>query len=163
MHNGIRIAIIFAFIAFNGITLNAQNVTVSDVADNVICQCGCSNMVLRTCQCGTADKMKNEIGEMIGNGFDEEAIYARYIKQYGQTVMAAPPKEGFYNTLWFASGIGILSVGLVIVLALRKWSKKNEDNSAYEENEEDIAEEEIERDVEYYEKKLDEELRNFSD
>lgn len=151
MHNGIRIAIIFAFIAFNGITLNAQNVTVSDVADNVICQCG------------TADKMKNEISEMIGNGFDEEAIYARYIKQYGQTVMAAPPKEGFYNTLWFAPGIGMLFMGLVIVLALKKWSKKNKDNSAYEENEEDIAEEEIERDDEYYEKKLEEELRIFFD
>ncbi|MEE9213535.1 MAG: cytochrome c-type biogenesis protein CcmH, partial [Thermodesulfobacteriota bacterium] len=81
--------------------------------------------------------------------------------RYGQTVMAAPPKEGFYNTLWFAPGIGMLSMALVIVLALRKWSKKNEDSSAHEEIEDDLPEDEIERNEKYYEKKLEEELRNF--
>ncbi len=161
MPRGIRAAILFTSIVLNATILSAQNVTVSDVAGNLICQCGCSNMVLRSCLCGTADKMKNEIGEMINNGVTEQEIYVRYIEQYGQTVMAAPPKEGFYNLAWYTPPIGILSVGFVIVFALRKWSMKNKNDFTQEDNEGDITEDEIERNEEYYEKKLDEELSDF--
>lgn len=158
MPKGIIRAILFTWIVLSISTASAKNITVSDVADNVICQCGCSNMVLSTCQCGTADDMKNEISEMINNGMKEQAIYTRYIKQYGQTVMAAPPKEGFYNIAWFTPIIGILLFGLVIIISLKKWSSQNEYSSAQEE---ELLEDDIVRGKEYYENKLDEELENF--
>ncbi len=101
-------------------TVNAQALTVNDVQKDVICSCGCG-MVLESCNCGTADRMRNEIREMINQGMSKEEIIEELQAMYGKEVLANPPKEGIFIGLWyypvFAVGIG---VAIIYVLLRRR-------------------------------------------
>ena len=84
----------------------------SDIANKLICQCGCE-MTLSKCKCFTDTKMTTVIEQKVAQGQSEEQIIQYFIAQYGEQVLASPPK-------WLLP-IAILVGGGVIYIALRKW------------------------------------------
>ena len=95
---------------------------VSDIADRIVCTCGCSNMVLRSCQCGTAAAMREQILTKIEAGETAEAILANYVDQYGETILAAPTKEGFNLTAYWLAYVLIALFAVFIIFVLRRWT-----------------------------------------
>jgi cytochrome c-type biogenesis protein CcmH len=92
-----------------------------DVASKLSCYCGgCPHLVVTDCGCSTADKIKADVAKRLAAGETEDQIIQSYVAQYGQTVLAAPPKSGFNLTAWLipflAFGIG----GTVLVSYLIK-------------------------------------------
>ena len=98
-------------------------VTVDDVAKEIICQCGCT-MIVSTCDCGTADTMRKEIREMLSQGKTKEQILAYYVEKYGEVVLAAPTKQGFNLTAWITPFAAIAGGGGVVYLVLRAWIRR---------------------------------------
>lgn len=93
--------------------------TVSDVNRQVVCQCGC-NMVLHSCTCEFARQMNAEIQAMIDEGLDLPAILQRLQAKYGPTVLAAPPKRGFFATAWVLPFVALGLGGGLIAYYLRR-------------------------------------------
>lgn len=110
----------------------AEDVTPEDVArvtTNIVCTCGSDGCppthLVRHCSCTQAQKMQREVAGMLAAGRTDEEIYAYYVQQYGQTVMAAPDAEGFNLVGWLSPFAALLLGGAVVMLAYRKLRTKN--------------------------------------
>jgi cytochrome c-type biogenesis protein CcmH/NrfF len=70
-----------------------------------------------------ADRMRAFIRERIAAGDSESEISAALVAQFGEEVLAAPPKEGFNLLAWVLPlAGGAVAVGALGV-ALRRWSR----------------------------------------
>jgi cytochrome c-type biogenesis protein CcmH len=104
------------------------------------------------CSCSTADQIKSDIKQMIAKGMSEDEIIKSYVAQYGQTVLAAPPKKGFQLTAWMVPFAAFLVGGLVLFTFLKRHQEKPEDQPP-------APEEPTDQDKnDHYRKLLDEEL-----
>jgi cytochrome c-type biogenesis protein CcmH len=70
-----------------------------------------------------ADRMRAFIRERIAVGDSESEISAALVAQFGEEVLAAPPKEGFDLIAWVLPlAGGAVAIGALGV-ALRRWSR----------------------------------------
>ncbi len=92
--------------------------TVQDVEKDVICSCGCGK-ILENCDCGSAQTIREEIGQMISMGYSKDRIIRELQNMYGKEILANPPKEGFFLSLWMYPVAGV-GAGLVVIYALSK-------------------------------------------
>ena len=104
----------------------AYAATTSDISEQLICQCGC-NMVLLNCshaECTSRETMTALIAEQMAQGQSGEQIMQFMVAQYGEQVLAVPPKRGFNLTAWITPVIVLLFGGGVILVSLRTWVKR---------------------------------------
>lgn len=129
--------------------------TVDDVAQKLICQCGCL-MMLNNCshaECNSRETMLGIIKQKIAQGQSADQIVQAFVAQYGERVLAEPPKRGFNLTAWLFPFVG-LAVGAVIVyLALKRWLRREESPVS-------VAQETGKVDEEY-QRRLEQELKEF--
>jgi cytochrome c-type biogenesis protein CcmH len=89
----------------------------SDLKDQLICQCGC-NLVLASCQdmmeCGPAQQMTDELASRLAAGETPAQITASLVARYGKAVLAAPPKAGFDLTAWITPFVALIA-GLIVL------------------------------------------------
>ena len=70
-----------------------------------------------------AERMREFIRERIAAGDSQEEIEAALVAQFGEAVLASPPKEGFNLLAWVLPlAAGAIAVAAVAVL-LRRWSR----------------------------------------
>ena len=93
-------------------------VTVEEIEKDVICACGCGK-ILENCNCGSAQTMRSEIAQMISMGYSRDMIIKELQNMYGKEILANPPKEGFFLSLWMYPVVGI-GAGLVVIYILSK-------------------------------------------
>lgn len=131
---------------------SASSITAEDVAEELVCQCGC-NSVLANCEhevCMVRDAMMDSITQQLAQGKAKGEIIQSLVDQYGQQVLAAPPRRGFDLVAWVLPFVGIALGGGVIYLMLRVWLRGGRGP------EKDMAEEDEE-----YRRRLDSELKQF--
>jgi len=134
----------------------ASAATVSDISKQLICQCGCT-MVLLNCshaECGSREAMTTLIQQKIDQGQSEEQIIQLFVAQYGEKVLAAPPKRGFNLTVWIMPFAALLFGAGVIYIALKKWVRRETRSQTYT-----VVDEEDEK----YRHQLEEELKEFTE
>ncbi len=135
----------------------ADEVTVSDIAEELICQCGCG-MVLSNCshaECASREAMTALIEQKLAQGQSEEQIIDFFVAQYGEQVLAAPPKRGFNLTAWVTPLAALVFGGGVIYMALRGWVRRGkirQTNARTKAGEDD----------EEYRHRLEKELKEFT-
>ncbi len=94
--------------------------TVDEIGTSLMCQCGCT-MVLTSCDCGTAEQMRGEIRDLLGQGKTKADILNYYVGKYGEKVLAAPVAQGF-NISAYITPFAVILVGAgVIGLIVRQW------------------------------------------
>lgn len=70
-----------------------------------------------------ADRMRAFIRERVAAGDSESEISAALVAQFGEGVLAAPPRSGFNLLAWaLPLAGGLLAVG-VLAVALRRWTR----------------------------------------
>jgi cytochrome c-type biogenesis protein CcmH len=70
-----------------------------------------------------ADRMRRFIAQRIAAGDTKSEIKAKLVDQFGQAVLAVPPKKGF-NLLAWVLPLAAIGVGAVVVGALAwRWSR----------------------------------------
>jgi cytochrome c-type biogenesis protein CcmH len=73
--------------------------------------------------------MKARIRERIAAGDTRTEIKAYFVDQFGEGVLAVPPRKGFDWIAWLLPLAG-LGVGVIVVGALAwRWSRRREDDS----------------------------------
>jgi cytochrome c-type biogenesis protein CcmH len=106
----------------------AKPPTVDDVAGKLSCYCGnCPHLVVNRCGCSIADQIKGDIKKMIDQGMTEDQIIKSYVAQYGETVLAAPPKKGFQLTAWAIPFVAFIVGGLVLIAFLKRQQEKSQE------------------------------------
>lgn len=106
----------------------ARAAPADEIANQLICQCGCY-AVLSNCvhgECMVRDAMTTLIEQKLAQGQTQEQIIQTFVAQYGEQVLASPPKRGFNLTAWIAPFAAILVGAAVISLAIKKWVRRGE-------------------------------------
>ena len=145
--------ILFLFLLFAS-PVRADTPTVSDISKEFICQCGCGR-VLDSHVCETQEAMTALIEQQIADGQTKEQIIQFFVAQYGEEVLASPPKRGFNLTAWILPFAVILGGGGIIYISLKKWVKRGKQSQASVETEEEEDEK--------YRHQLEKELDDFTE
>lgn len=95
----------------------AQDATVTDdevneVAKEVYCPV-CENTPLDVCETKACADWRELIRTKLGEGQTKAQIFDYFAAQYGDRVLASPPKEGFNLILWLWPGFALLA-GVVL-------------------------------------------------
>ena len=134
-------------------TVSADSLTVDEVADELICQCGCG-MVLSECNhavCASRDAMTATIEAQIAQGRSKGEIVQSFVDYYGERVLSSPTKQGFNLMLWITPFAALLMGGAVVWFTLKKWVRRGKHTFEAEEGEED----------EEYRQRVEQELKEF--
>jgi cytochrome c-type biogenesis protein CcmH/NrfF len=109
------------FEAGGQLTLSQQSIF-EDVTKAILCACpGCVRMGLASCPCGFAKDQRRRVREKIIEGNGAASIVEFFIREYGTSILAQPPKRGLY---WLAYVIPLLILVLVLGGAIFFMSKK---------------------------------------
>lgn len=148
------IAILIALVTL--FPIRADAATHSDVAKQLVCQCGCTQ-ILNSCThstCMVREVMNTAISQQLADGQSEAQIIQFFVDQYGEQVLAAPPKRGFNLVAWILPFAVILVGGGVIYFAIRRWVKRDKETLVSADAETTVADAE-------YQRRLDKELKEF--
>lgn len=108
---------------FGSLAISQSKINPNDIIHKLTCQCGtCPNLALYSCSCGTAERMRTEVRDLVDNGMESNEIMARFISTYGDRVLATPKAEGFYLSAWGMPILFVLGFGTLIIIALKRWS-----------------------------------------
>jgi cytochrome c-type biogenesis protein CcmH len=91
------------------------------------CTCGCG-LDVYTCRttdftCTTSPAMHQQVLSLLDRGLTDEQVVQAFVDEYGQSVLMAPPKEGFNLAAYFVPGIAIVAAGAVLFVMLRRWTR----------------------------------------
>ena len=102
---------------------------VSRITGNLVCTCGCANIVVRSCDCGLAAEMSAEVRQLVLDGKSEEEVYTLFEEKHGVQVLGAPKPEGFNLLAWILP-FAALFFGLCIVVVVAKRLSRSADPNA---------------------------------
>jgi cytochrome c-type biogenesis protein CcmH/NrfF len=93
------------------------------VTEKIICDCGCSNLTVKNCTCGKADRVRARVAQLLSEGESPEQILKTYVDEYGEQILAAPTPEGFNLVGWLLPFGAVLIAGTTLVIILRRWAR----------------------------------------
>jgi cytochrome c-type biogenesis protein CcmH len=70
-----------------------------------------------------AERMRAHIRERIAAGDTKSEIKAGLVEQFGEAVLAAPPRSGFNLLAWLLPLGGLAAAALVVTLLARRWRR----------------------------------------
>lgn len=138
--------------------VKADSVTVNDISEQLICQCGCT-LVLNSCthaECGVMVPMTILINEKLAQGQSGAQIVQYFVGQYGEQVLVSLPKGGFNLVAWILPFAGLLLGSGVVYGALRKWVCRGRHSHVYTTDDTDEIDEE-------YRNQFEEEIKEFEE
>lgn len=103
-----------------------------EVANTILCDCGCHPQSVHACACGRAAEMREEIAAALHSGGPGgtpqtgKQVIAAYVARYGEKIRIAPTKQGFNLVAWLGPSIVLLSAGIAVAFALRRWRGRTE-------------------------------------
>jgi cytochrome c-type biogenesis protein CcmH len=92
-----------------------------DVEDEVMCPiCGTA---LNLSGAPQADRERAYIRRQIAAGKTKDEIKDALVAEYGERVLAEPPKSGFDLTAWLVPGVAIVVAAAALALGLWRWRR----------------------------------------
>ncbi len=152
-----KFGIILLAVLFSASPARADSATVGSISEQLVCQCGC-NMGLSNCthaECMSREAMTALIEQKLAQGQSGEEIIQFFVTQYGEQVLASPPKRGFNLVAWVLPFAAILGGGGVIYIALKAWVRRGRQSQT-------SAVAEAEEGDEEYQHRLEKELEEFN-
>jgi cytochrome c-type biogenesis protein CcmH len=93
------------------------------VTGKLICDCGCSNLTVKECTCGKADRVREEVSARLASGQTPDQVVKAYVDEYGEQILAAPTGEGFNLVGWILPFVAVLLGGTFLIVVLRRWAR----------------------------------------
>ena len=95
--------------------------TLNELENEVMCPvCGTT---LAQSDSAAAKQIEREIQIRIRAGWTETQIKNLLVQQYGESILASPPKHGFNLLAWLLPIIGLLGAAAVLGVAAWGWSR----------------------------------------
>jgi cytochrome c-type biogenesis protein CcmH len=128
MINRRRFAPLLLIAGFAVLPLVAQQQAdrVKEVGGKFLCMCNCGQ-ILTQCNhvgCTMSASMLKELGAMVSRGDSEDKITQTFVREFGTTVYAEPPKSGFSLIAWLMPVFYFLVGAGVVVFFIMKWRKQ---------------------------------------
>lgn len=101
----------------------AQGLTAQEVSREVMSP-ACPGRLLIDCTSGEADQLRELIRQKIAQGQTKEQIINYLVEVYGVTILASPPKSGFYLAAWTLPFLALLYGALALLLVLKIWARR---------------------------------------
>ena len=99
--------------------------TLADLEDEVVCPT--CETTLEMSNSPVAERMRAFIRERIAAGDSKEEIKAKLVDQFGEAVLAAPPKRGFNLLAWLLPLAGLVIGLTALALLARRWVRSRAD------------------------------------
>ena len=112
----------------------------------------CENIPLDVCPTQACAQWRELIREKLAAGWSQDEIKTYFVNQYGDRVLAEPPRTGWNWLVYIIPPLAIIVGAYILYRALRSWRHSEED-----EVEDDQPEVKIDDD---YVAQIEEELRN---
>ena len=106
-------------------TASEERPTLADLEDEVVCPV-CTPETLEQSNSAVAERMRAFIRQRIAAGDTKSEIKDKLVAQFGEQVLAAPPKSGFNVVAWALPLLGGLIGGVVVALLALRWSRTRE-------------------------------------
>ena len=101
-----------------------QQPTLAELEGEVMCPvCGTT---LDQSNAPAAEQIKRVILQRIAAGDSKSEIKDRLVAEYGDAILAAPPKEGFGLLAWLLPVVGALGAAAVLAVGAWRWSRGRE-------------------------------------
>jgi cytochrome c-type biogenesis protein CcmH len=121
---GLALVVVLLVAATAGTAAAAGRPTVSDLEDEVVCPTCGTTLDMSTAP--IADRMRAFIRARIAAGDSKQEIKDALVAQFGQNVLAEPPKRGFDLLAWLLPIAGLLSAAAIVGYATWRWSRRPE-------------------------------------
>ncbi len=116
------LALLAALVAAAPVAASEEHPTLAELEQELICPT--CHSLLALSDAPVADRMRTFIRARIAAGDTKSEIKDQLVAQFGESVLAAPPKSGF-NLLAWALPLAAAAVAVALLaLALRRWSRK---------------------------------------
>jgi len=98
---------------------------VNAIAKQMYCPV-CENIPLDVCGTQACHQWRELIRQRLAEGWSEQQIKDYFVQQYGDRVLAEPPRQGFNWLVYIVPPVVILLGVIVVFSALRKWRMDGE-------------------------------------
>jgi len=95
--------------------------TLAELETEVICPT--CHTTLDQSSAPIAERMRQFIRSRIAAGDTKSEIKRKLVAQFGDQVLASPPKRGFNLLVWVLPPAGVVLGGLLLALLARRWSR----------------------------------------
>ena len=98
------------------------------------CTCGC-NLDIYTCRttdftCSVSPALHQQVLARYEAGQSGEQIIAAFVAEHGPAILMAPPRRGFNLVAYFLPSVVVVIAGVLLTLALRRWTRLAGDRPA---------------------------------
>jgi len=95
--------------------------TLNELENEVMCPvCGTT---LAQSDSPAAHQIERDISARIAKGWTKSRIENSLVDDYGQEILASPPKHGFNLLAWLLPLVGIVAAGAVLGVAAWRWTR----------------------------------------
>jgi cytochrome c-type biogenesis protein CcmH len=112
---------LLALLAVGAAHASEAHPTLAEVEKEVICPVCHETLDLSTSP--IADRMRAYIQQRIAAGDTKSEIKQKLVAQFGEGVLAAPPKRGFNLLAWLLPLAGVVAGAVTLALLARRWSR----------------------------------------
>jgi cytochrome c-type biogenesis protein CcmH len=106
-----------------GIHPLAHAVEWQDVAGDLMSP-ACPGRTLLNCTSSQAEQWRELIRQKLARGESKKQIIQYFVDIEGESILAAPPKQGFALTVWLFPAFVILNGAVMILLLTRRWTQR---------------------------------------
>lgn len=123
-----RAAALLALLVLAAPAAAAEKPTLADLEDEVICPT--CQTTLQLSNSPIATQMRAFIRERIAAGDSKQEIKDELVAEFGEGVLAAPPKSGFNLIAWLLPLAGLLVALVAITLLARRYARARPEPAA---------------------------------
>ena len=116
------LTLLAALLAAAPAAASEEQPTLAELEQELICPT--CHSLLALSDAPVADRMRAFIRARIAAGDTKSEIKDQLVAQFGESVLAAPPKSGFNLLAWALPLVAAAVAVALLALALRRWSRK---------------------------------------
>lgn len=95
---------------------------INEVAQQLNCPT-CAGISLADCRTQTCSQWKDQIGDLLTEGYTRQEVLDYFVTQYGSQVLQEPPKSGFTLSLWLIPIVAVIVGAIWLFYIIKKWQK----------------------------------------
>jgi cytochrome c-type biogenesis protein CcmH len=117
----LAVAFLLALLLAPAALASEQHPTLNELENEVMCPvCGTT---LAQSDSAAARQIERDIQVKIGEGWTKSRIENFLVQQYGESILASPPKHGFNLLAWLLPIVGLLGAAAVLGVAAWGWTR----------------------------------------
>jgi cytochrome c-type biogenesis protein CcmH len=125
MRAALTAALLLALGAAGTVAASEQKPTLPELERELICPTCHESLAVSSSP--IADRMRSFIRARIAAGDTKSEIKSKLVDQFGESVLAAPPKHGFNLLAWLLPFAGLGLGGAALAVLARRWSRAREE------------------------------------